>query len=465
MVIIDENFDVCKIDKYIKTVKGLRTGSSPTDAWIVTLKNNVVDKNGNKINKAFLKIYSNISLFEKYYDVDFKNLKQAVEGLAYETKIYRYIVTPLVDLNICPNFIRFLGSGTMCSYDNLYNMLINNYSKSSKKVSPDKIAKKLKRNINNNILNYQDTNISLDDSRKYSIENNYDLNDLQFDINLTETFDNATNFHDILRKPDIQDRNIYNILFQIFAACYTMSLTKMIHNDLHSGNIMVRTLNQPKMLVYFINNKRYVLKVKYFVHIYDFDRSYVERLGDNEGVKLYDVFSQDNELIDNKDMLKILCSVFKHTENISYLRHLTNNEKHLNSLVKLFENDKRCNFQVEKYVPVKSSFFKNYNSAETILYNLAENLSSIKIENFSDVKNNIYICDKSFFDNKGNIIEEKVIERRNQLISKLKTEIMVKNSSPRKMLSSRNLSSPRRKLLKSLSSYTKRKKRRRSFRL
>ena len=305
----------------------------------------------------------------------------------------------------------------------------------------------------------------MDDSRKYSIENNYDLNDLQFDINLTETFDNATNFHDILRKPDIQDRNIYNILFQIFAACYTMSLTKMIHNDLHSGNIMVRTLNQPKMLVYFINNRRYVLKVKYFVHIYDFDRSYVERLGDNEGVKLYDVFSQDNELIDNKDMLKILCSVFKHTENISYLRHLTNNEKHLNSLVKLFENDKRCNFQVEKYVPVKSSFFKNYNSAETILYNLAENLSSIKIENFSDVKNNIYICDKSFFDNKGNIIEEKVIERRNQLISKLKTEIMVKNSSPRKMLSSRNLSSPRRKLLKSLSSYTKRKKRRRSFRL
>jgi len=465
MVIIDENFDVCKIDKFIKNVKGLQTGSSPTDAWIVTLKNNVVDKNGNKINKAFLKIYSNISLFEKYDNVDFKILKQAVNGLIYETKIYRYIVTPLVNLGICPNFIRFLGSGTMCSYDNLYHMLINNYYKSNKKVSPEKIATKLKRNINNNILNYQDKNFSLDNSVKYSLEKEYEINDLYFDINLTETFDNATSFHDILRKPDIQDRNIYNILFQIFAACYSMSLTKMIHNDLHSGNIMVRTLNQPKTLVYFINNKRYVLKVKYFVHIYDFDRSYVKRLGDNEGVKLYHVFSQNNELIDNKDMLKLLCSVYKHTENISYLRHLTNNEKHLNNLVKLFENDIHCNFQVEKYVPVKSSFFKNYNSAETILYNLAENLSSIKIENFSDVKDNIYICDKSFFDNKGNIIEEKVIESRRKMISKLKTETVIRNSSPRKMLSSRNLSSPRRRLLKSLSSYTKRKKRRRSFRL
>jgi hypothetical protein len=465
MVIIDENFDVCKIDKYIKDVKGLRTGSSPTDAWIITLKNNVVDKNGNKINKAFLKIYSNLSFFDKYYDVDFKNLKQAVEGLTYETKIYRYIVTPLVDLGICPNFIRFLGSGIMCSYDNLYNMLLNNYYKSNKKVSPEKIAKKLKRSINNNILNYQDKNFSLDDSRKYSIENNYEINDLYFDINLTETFDNATSFHDILRKPDIQERNIYNILFQIFAACYSMSLSKMIHNDLHSGNIMVRTLNQPKTLVYFINNKKYVLKVKYFVHIYDFDRAYAQRLGDNEGVKLYDVFSQNNEVIDNKDMLKILCSIYKHTENISYLRHLTSNEKHLNILVKLFENDKRCNFQVEHYVPVKSSFFKNYNSAETILYNLAENLSSIKIDNFSDVKDNIYVCDKSFFDNKGNIIEEKVFETRRQLISKLKIEITVRNSSPKRNLSSlrKSISSPRRKLLKSLSSFTKRKKR--SFKL
>lgn len=114
---------------------------------------------------------------------------------------------------------------------------------------------------------------------------------------------------------------------------------------------------------------------------------------------------------------------------------------------------------------MKSSFFKNYNSAETILYNLAENLSSIKIENFSDVENNIYVCDKSFFDNQGNIIEEKVFERRNQLISKLKNEI---NSSQKRNLSSPRISSsPRRKLLKSLSSYTKRKpkvKRRRSSR-
>jgi hypothetical protein len=446
MVIIDENFDVCKIDKYIKNVKCLRTGSSPTDAWIITLKNNVFDKKNNKIKKAFLKIYSNMSFFdnEKYSDIDFKYLKQAVEGLTYESKIYKYIVTPLVDYNICPNFIRFLGNGTMCSYDNLYNMLHDNYYKDNKKISPEKIKKKLKRNIINNILSYDNENINFDESQKYQTENNYELDELQFDITLTETYDHSMSFNDILRKPDIQERNINNILFQIFVACYSMSLTKMIHNDLHSGNIMVRSLDKPKILVYFINNRKYVLKVKYFVHIYDFDRAYAGRLGDNESLKMYNVFSQDNELIENKDMMKLLCSVYKHTQNILYLKLLTTDEKHLNKLIKLFENDKRCNFQLEKYVPVKSSFFKNYNSSENILYNLAENLSKIKIENINDIQDNIYICDKDFFDNEGNIIESKVLKKRYEIISKLNNEALktkiIKPSPKRK--------SPKRKSLK-----------------
>jgi len=439
MVIIDENFDVCKIDKYIKNVKTLKTGSSPTDAWIITFKNNVYDKNKNKIEKAFLKIHTNISFFENN-DTNDEYLKYAVQGLIYETKIYRNIVTPLVDYDICPNFIRSIGSGTMCSYDNLYHMLYGKYYKDNKKVSPDKIKKKLKRTIVNNILSYDLSNITFDESSKYqNIEDKYNFDELEFDINLTETYENVNNFHDILRKPDIQERNIYNILFQIFVACYSMSLSKMTHNDLHSGNIMVRTLSKPKTLVYLINKRKYVLKVKYFVHIYDFDRSYVKRLGDNESLNMYDIYSQNNEVVENKDMMKILCSVYKYTQNKSYLRNLSNDEKRINRLIKIYEEG--CNFQIEKGIAVKSSFFKNYNSAETILYNLAENLSTIKIEKFDIVKNNIYICDKEMFDDNGSIINDNVLELRSQLISKLKNEIIsYSRKSPKRSLSRKSKS-------------------------
>lgn len=426
MVVIDENFDVCKIHKYIKSVKTLRTGASPTDAWIIKFKNNVYDKK-KKIQKAFLKIYSNLSFFDNN-NYSNKYLKYAVQGLNYETKVYRDIITPIVNYDICPNFIRSLGSGTMCTYDNLYDML---YGKYEKKSSPEKIRKKLKRSITNNILSYDLSNINFNETSKYENIDKYDFDNLQFDINLTETYDNVNNFHDILRTSDIQERNIYNIIFQIFVACYTMSLTKMTHNDLHSGNIMVRTLDKPRILVYFINKRKYVLKVKYFVHIYDFDRSYVKRLGDNKSLDMYDVYSQDNVFIENKDMMKILCSIYKYTGNKSYLRNLTNNENDIKRLISIYEEG--CNFQVEKNVPVKRSFFKNYNSAEDILYNLAENLSDIKIEKIEDIKDSVYICDKELFNNDGSIIKENVLSLRNKLISKLRGELTIK--SPKRSLS------------------------------
>jgi len=205
----------------------------------------------------------------------------------------------------------------------------------------------------------------------------------------------------------------------------------MTHNDLHSGNIMVRTLDKPRILVYFINKRKYVLKVKYFVHIYDFDRSYVKRLGDNKSLDMYDVYSQDNVFIENKDMMKILCSIYKYTGNKSYLRNLTNNENDIKRLISIYEEG--CNFQVEKNVPVKRSFFKNYNSAEDILYNLAENLSDIKIEKIEDIKDSVYICDKELFNNDGSIIKENVLSLRNKLISKLRGELTIK--SPKRSLS------------------------------
>ena len=174
--------------------------------------------------------------------------------------------------------------------------------------------------------------------------------------------------------------------------------------------------------------------MKYFVHVYDFDRAFVKRLGNNKSLDMYNIYSQDNEVIENKDMMKILCSVYKYTRNKSYLLNLSNNEKDIERLINIY--DEGCNFQVEKNVAVKKSFFKNYNSADDILYNVAENLSNIKIENFEDVKNNIYVCDKEFFDNDGNIIKENILKLRNQLISQLKDEKTSRiKKSPKRSLS------------------------------
>ena len=433
MVILDENYNVCDIYNIVNKVKGLRTGSSPTDAWIVTFKDNVFDRKKNKLTKAFLKIYSNLSYFDNAdYELDesMSYLKKAIEGLTYETMVYRDIITPLVDLNICPNFIRYIASGNACHYNDLLRAYKSSYKKSA-----DKIKMRLNKIINNNLLNYETSNIIIsDETRKYK-PNKGDIKDFdkfEFDIILTETFDNTMSFHDLLQSDYVQEINIFNILFQIFAACYSMSLSKMVHNDLHTGNIMIRTLKKPKIITYIIKKVKYVLKIKYLVHIYDFDRAYVKRLGDNHSLDMYDVFSQNNEFYDNKDILKLLCSVYKYTGNKFYLKCLTSNEKHLKDLIKLFEKDERCNFQVKKYKPVLPSFFKNYNDSLTIIKIFAENLPQIKIKEKVN-KEDIYICDKEFFRKNGDINMQKLNEIRKSVLSgSIKSKSKLKTKSPKR---------------------------------
>ena len=47
-------------------------------------------------------------------------------GLNYELNIYKDIIRPIVDLNICPNFVKYLASGEKCSFNDLLNILHDN---------------------------------------------------------------------------------------------------------------------------------------------------------------------------------------------------------------------------------------------------------------------------------------------------------------------------------------------------
>jgi len=37
--------------------------------------------------------------------------------------MYKIVIRPLIDYNVCPNFIRYLGSGENCSFDSVMRLL------------------------------------------------------------------------------------------------------------------------------------------------------------------------------------------------------------------------------------------------------------------------------------------------------------------------------------------------------
>jgi hypothetical protein len=83
--------------------------SSATDTWICSLKNGT-KFHGNPCTHTFLKIGI----------VDGSN---GSERLAFECLVYDRVITPILDAQICPNFLRSYLTTNKCTYGNLVDTL------------------------------------------------------------------------------------------------------------------------------------------------------------------------------------------------------------------------------------------------------------------------------------------------------------------------------------------------------
>ena len=186
----------------------------------------------------------------------------------------------------------------------------------------------------------------------------------------------------LIKHKDIE--NIWYILFQICVACYSISLCKMTHNDLHLGNIFIEERDDVEKIVYVVNNKKYILYTKFKVFIFDFDRSYSQNLGPN--IINYD----KNIFIDNIDIIEVLCEVSNYI-NISMYKCLIANaiSKSINQAEYISKKGiKRC-FLREKY--------SNYNSSIQILENIGSYLPDIVTKR--KIREYFYVCNSEAFFN------------------------------------------------------------------
>lgn len=108
-------------------------------------------------------------------------------------------------------------------------------------------------------------------------------------------------------------RLIREAVFQVLIACYSMYLSGVAHNDLHTGNVFLEIFDTPNVFNYVINEQLYVINTICKPKIYDFDRSYVVNY-DNELLNNNNA-SQNNILINPKDFIKVICYI--RTINIS----------------------------------------------------------------------------------------------------------------------------------------------------
>jgi hypothetical protein len=314
----------CELYRYVDKTEGLISeGISPSEIWSLTLN----EQNDRK--ELFMKIFTSNSY--KYLKNDLKNndyFIKAVKGLRYEAKVYNDIIRYLP----CTNFVKFYNYTKSCSYEQLENLVLKGHENDSN-IHINKIKQKLayllsfvsggvykenpKISVTTNMNHRKAMKLS-DADKKIAYDSKYEFMLMEMlpkskTISLTKwMLDNLTldNNNAAYLKHSVTAQG-FAILFQCAAACYTLFTHKIIHNDLHSGNIMLVELPNVTRATYAIDGKYYSFYTKYHVKVIDFDRSYSEELGNNPNLKSNECKrnAQCNILFNNSDFLKV-CYVF-----------------------------------------------------------------------------------------------------------------------------------------------------------
>ena len=104
---------------------------------------------------------------------------------------------------------------------------------------------------------------------------------------------------------DIMTSILFQVLYAIF---YMHTVLKLVHNDLHLDNILVKKYETPQTIKYSYLDKEYTIKTFYRIYMYDFDRGSTSSLGENEFIKgeLY----RQNGIINGITNYDVYCFLF-----------------------------------------------------------------------------------------------------------------------------------------------------------
>ncbi len=458
--VIKKDTNLCQIKNCIIDVSGMDSNSvSPSDTWFLQF-NNTFYKNeyflneNTKIEKGFLKLFLSIddNLIKEVNKEASKETikdtrKRSLYGLSYEIDVYKEVISKFLDLKICVNFVNFLSATRTCTYENLISFLKNNVVVKGEKLSQIEIENSLKNTIYQCFINSCEKRKNI--ARNEKIEKvPFDPRKYNYSVILVESIPkNTMTFTKwLILNYSKHNYEFWNILFQITAACYTMSLSKMNHNDLHASNIFIQELNEPEVFIYYMNDIKYKILTKFKVLIFDFDRSYVEFLGENKFLKgsLCKKNQQCNEFIENKDIIKLFCYIFKRyflderNEDVKkeLLNIISENEKVQNDILEIYKD---CLLTYFFNNSVDVNIFKKCSSILEILQNIYEKIENEEVEEVVK-KNykkkyikNVSVCNSSCFFENGEINVSKSIRCYKEIIKEIeidKNEKKVKIINP-----------------------------------
>jgi hypothetical protein len=309
----------------VQKVVGLAaTSASPTDIWRIEFKP-YTTYYGEELVSAYLKI----SVNPTYLDT-FSN-----RGLEYEREVYTQVTNELLDRRICPHFVRGLLTGSMCSFEDLHRilragvdpqtipadapadylqvLLIENIafmtvkpiaaSRKKSSAAAAEAAANPEANRRPAITNFgvrpDPPSFVRDPDATENIEQT-----LRYGCLVTERLDVISLSDWLAKDTKFRYEDFLGVVFQLIVVLWVMELRKMVHYDLHTGNVLIENV-RPRRLGYVLNGVEYKVNTTYFVRVFDYDRSYVVSMGCNRWHT-----ETECQFVPNLDLARLLCDMF-----------------------------------------------------------------------------------------------------------------------------------------------------------
>jgi hypothetical protein len=450
---LQEYSNVCDMWKCLSKVTGLPSSSaSNTDTWIIDFKDEV-KYNTKPIKKAFVKIWLskssiNHSLDKVFTDnwsqpQDIKDIHLTdIQSLNYEARIYRDIIKEFIETNVSPNFIKFLGLGGDCSFDEVSGMLKGSVENGNEKVALFRTTIALldvdrsgRLSTTSSLKSYT-TDFERD---KAFVSVDYIQNNASFNVLVNESIKEGTKDVSTLSKKLHGEKGAVNnmawaVVFQLMAAIYAMSTAGLAHNDLHMGNAYIEVVPVTARS-YVYGGETFNTKNHFLVKVFDFDRSYTARFGDNKSLDAVCWASQCNEFIPNIDALKIMGLFYISCNNITTRRTLLdicapNKRTFITSTGELVKPQ-----ELLKSVWDNGSFLvdpktddrllaHNYESFSSVFYIMKKCavLAGINSSDNGATLENTYVCNPGMFDANGKLLTKNVASLSKN--EQLETELM-----------------------------------------
>jgi hypothetical protein len=251
----------------------------------------------------------------------------ASEGLLYEAKVYKKIVSEIFRDNYSPNFIPFVGFA-ICT-DRFFKSILSDYDyitfyeNIGKKIffrDPEDQTKK--------------SNLLADAYHKKFIE--------RICILMTENAGNGAYFNcpdavqisSLELIQELSKKDVNDIMFQVIYSLEVMQRFKISHNDLHQGNILLATFKDPIKMAFKVEGMLFEINTRYVPYLFDWDFSYAEGLGDNKKLYQYYDLNLNNTFTTKSDLYILACS-------LSYLGIHTVLDSYLTDIAAMKESRRR----------------------------------------------------------------------------------------------------------------------------